>query len=157
LIVGPPNSKSDSLASEIAKTLQLENINVESYINSLLDDYRNYKNNVLKLKGTEEEANIDPELEKELTAKLPEWLHKILEKIMIGHEIGILQYLEILSYLINRNKVTLKGFVYAIPDGMLWQNLEMVLKGKVNFFIRIESSAKDIIMSSKIELYNRGD
>lgn len=30
---------------------------------------------------------------------------------MIGHEIGILQYLEILSYLINRNKVTLKGFV----------------------------------------------
>lgn len=76
---------------------------------------------------------------------------------MIGHEIGILQYLEILSYLINRNKVTLKGFVYAIPDGMLWQNLEMVLKGKVNFFIRIEASAKDIIMSSKIELYNRGD
>lgn len=47
--------------------------------------------------------------------------------------------------------------MYAIPDGMLWQNLEMVLKGKVNFFIRIEASAKDIIMSSKIELYNRGD
>jgi len=29
--------------------------------------------------------------------------------------------------------VTLKGFVYAIPDGMLWQNIEMVLKGKVNY------------------------
>jgi len=31
---------------------------------------------VLKLKGTEEEANIDPEVEKELTAKVPEWIRK---------------------------------------------------------------------------------
>jgi hypothetical protein len=46
---------------------------------------------VLKLKGTEEEANIDLELEKELLAKLPEWLHMILDKIMIGHEMGLLQ------------------------------------------------------------------
>jgi hypothetical protein len=112
---------------------------------------------VLKLKGTEEEANIDPEVEKELSGKVPEWIRKYLDSIMIGHEIGQLQYLEILSYLINRNKVTLKGFVYAIPDGMLWQNIEMVLKGKVNFFVRVESSAKDIIMSSKVEILNKND
>lgn len=59
--------------------------------------------------------------------------------------------------MVNRNKVTLKGFVYAIPDGMLWQNIEMVLKGKVNFFVRVESTAKDIIMSSKVEILNKND
>jgi len=40
---------------------------------------------------------------------------------------------------------------------MLWQNIEMVLKGKVNFFVRVESTAKDIIMSSKVEILNRND
>lgn len=40
---------------------------------------------------------------------------------------------------------------------MLWQNIEMVLKGKVNFFVRVESTAKDIIMSSKVEILNKND
>jgi len=45
----------------------------------------------LKLKGTDDEANIDPELEKDLSAKVPEWIRKYLDSIMIGHEIGMLQ------------------------------------------------------------------
>jgi hypothetical protein len=36
--MSPPNTKADTLATNIAKSLQLENINVEAYINSLLDD-----------------------------------------------------------------------------------------------------------------------
>ena len=59
-------------------------------------------------------------------------MHSIFETLLKGDSMNHCKYLEVLSYLINRNEVQLKGFVYNIPDGMLWQNLEIVLKSKLN-------------------------
>lgn len=89
--------------------------------------------------------------------EIPKFIEPIMESLLHGGEIDLVKYLEILSYLINRNIVQLKGFVYAIEDGMYWQNLELVLAQKVNYIVKVTSSCKDIMVNYKLEQMNKNE
>jgi len=40
---------------------------------------------------------------------------------------------------------------------MAWQNLELVLKDKVNFIVHVTASPKDILVNYKLEQINRNE
>lgn len=82
--------------------------------------------------------------------KVPEFIRPILSELMKGQSIKEISYLEILSFLINRNIVQLKGYVYAVPDNFKYQNIELVLKEKINFIVDIDTKLDDILLNHKI-------
>jgi len=84
LVVGPPHSRIHEVAEKLSKNLAIENLQVDVWINSLIEPWRT-------LQAQLKEENKDEELIKELQAKIPNFVHPIIEHLLYGGEIDVIR------------------------------------------------------------------